>query len=123
MIPVYPCRIKLMITLAVLALLAGLAFVAVSGPVILRWDLPTNTDGTPISDLKMTTLHRKSGSSWLKLTDTPPEVTAAIVSLPAGTNTVRVTLLNRYGEYSQAITNVIVPVPGRINNIEASNAD
>jgi hypothetical protein len=124
MIAFYHARGKLALLMVAAVMLWLLAFVAMSGPVILSWELPTkNTDGTPISDLKMTTLHRKSGSSWVKLTDTPPEVTVAMVSLPAGTNVVRVTLLNRFGESSQAITNVVVPFPQAVTNIESFNAD
>ena len=113
-----------LILLAALGLLAGLVVSLVAAPVVVSWTVPpNNTDGTPISDLRSTALHRRSGASWTKLTEVPPGVAAAIVSLPAGTNTLRITIYNIYGESSATQVVAVIPVPAPVTNVQVRNAD
>jgi hypothetical protein len=116
--------IACLVLLAALGLLAGLVVSLVAAPVVVSWTEPAqNTDGTPISDLRSTVLHRRSGASWTKLTEVPPGVAAAIVSLPAGTNTIRITIYNRYGESSSTQVVAVIPVPAPPINVQVSNAE
>ena len=122
--PVYPCRIKLLITLAALCLLAGLVVSLVAAPVVVSWTEPThNTDGTPINDLRSTVIHRRSGASWTKIGEVPAGVTRSIVNMPSGTNAIRVTVYNRWGESASTQAVVVVPVPQAPTDVEVANAD